>query len=168
MNSSSDFSLDDGSFFCDEHMIIMNLMFIRAEADYIQGLGKEWKLFDRMDWPWPEFAHLGDEEIKNHEIYWRPGNAQDDGTWAYGPRYSWLKYHKNEVHGEFLTTLNHWTMPRKFSSMPNFNGSFMLMKTTADDNIFAFSSAEAPHYLVEIDHFVKANRPFPAFGLPSL
>lgn len=168
MNSRADFALDDGAFFCDEHMIIMNLMFIRAEADYVQGLGKEWKLFDRMDWPWPEFAHLGDEEIRNHEIFWQPGDPDDDSTWAYGPRYSWLKYHKNEVHGEFLSTLNHWTMPRKFTALPTFNGNFMLVPTNADDNIFAFASDVSPHYLVDIDHFVQANRPFPAFGLPSL
>lgn len=168
MNSRADFALDDGPFYCDEHMLIMNLMFIRPEADYVQGLGKEWKLFDRMDWPWPEFAHLGDEAIKNHEIYWRPGNHADDSDWAYSVRYAWCKYHKNEVHGAFLDSLNHWTMPRKFTSMPGFNGNFMLVPTNADDNIFAFQSDVAPHYLVNIDHFVDASRPFPAFGMPSL
>lgn len=168
MNSRSDFALDEGPFYCDEHMIIMNLVFIRPEADYVQGLAKEWKLFDRMDWPWPEFANLGDEAIKSHEIFWRPGDPNDDSDWAYSSRYAWLKYHKNEVHGEFLKTLNHWTMPRMFASLPPFNGNFMLLPTDADDNIFAFESSEAPHYLVNVDHFVNANRPFPAFGMPSL
>lgn len=168
MNSRSDFALDDGSFFCDEHMIIMNLMFIRAEADYTQGLAKSWKLFDRMDWPWPEFAQLGDEEIKNHEIFWRPGNTQDDDTFAYAKRYAWCKYHGNEVHGEFLDTLNHWTMPRTFASMPAFNAGFVGVLKDADDNIFAYTGDEHPHYLVAVDHMVNANRPFPAFGMPTL
>lgn len=168
MNSQSDFSLDDGSFFCDEHMIIMNLMFIRPDAEYIQGLGKAWTLWDRMDWPWPEFAHLGDEAIKNQEIYWSSNPAQDDADWAYCSRYAWLKYHGNEVHGEFLESLAHWVMPRRFGSLPAFNNQFLGVPTDADDDIFSIQSSDSPHYLVEIAHYVNANRPFPAFGMPSL
>lgn len=168
MNQRADFALDDGSFYCDEHMIIMNLMFIRAEADYVQGLSKPWKIFDRMDWPWPEFAHLGDEAIKNHEIYWRPGNVNDDGDWAYSPRYSWLKYHHNEVHGDFRSTLKHWTMPREFDSFPPFNGNFLAISPDADSNLFSVDTSKYSPYLVNVDHYVNANRPFPAFGMPSL
>lgn len=167
-NGRADFALDDGKFYCDEHMIIMSLMFIRPEADYIQGLGKAWKLWDRMDWPWPEFAHLGDEAIKNHEVYWQPGDPNDDADWAYSSRYAWLKYHCNETHGEFLSTLAHWTMPRNFTSLPPFNGSFLAVPTDADSNIFDFDTSKTPPYLIDIAHFVNANRPFPAFGMPTL
>lgn len=167
MNSSCQFMLDDGSFYCEEHMIIMNLMFIRPEADYVQGLAKEWKLFDRMDWPWPEFAKLGDEEIKNHEIYWQ-GQTADDAGFGYSQRYAWTKYHKNEVHGLFLSSLNHWTMPRKFSALPGLNLNFLQVSKNADDNIFAFAAQTADHYLVNVDHVVNANRPLPAFGMPTL
>lgn len=170
MNSQCDFTLDDGSFFCDEHMIIMNLMFIRPDAEYIEGLSKAWSLWDRMDWPWPEFAHLGDEAIKNKEIFWRGDDPsqQDEADWAYSSRYAWLKYHGNEVHGEFLASLAHWVMPRRFGALPPFNNAFLAVPTDADDDIFSISSTKAPHYLVEVAHFVNANRPFPAFGMPSL
>lgn len=167
MNSRSEFSLDDGEFFCEEHMIIMNMIFIRPDADYIQGLGKEWKLFDRMDWLWPEFAKLGDEEIQQSEIYWT-GTSADDAGFGYSQRYAWGKYHKNEVHGLFLTSLNHWTMPRNFPVAPSLNSQFVKVNVGADDNIFAFAANQADHYLVNVDHQVIANRPLPAFGMPSL
>lgn len=167
MNSRCEFSLDDGEFFCDEHMIIMTLAFIRPDAVYTQGLSRAWTRWDRFDYPWPEFAHLGDQEILNREIF-LTGTSADDGTFGYQTRDADFKYHRNETHGEFLASLAHWAMPRNFSSTPQLNSNFLTVQPNADDNIFAVSASVAPHYLVSCSNIVSANRPLPAFGMPTL
>lgn len=91
----------------------MTLMAIKPRTGYYQGIPR--RLFNKLDrfaYPYPDFAHIGEQEIYNRELY---NDTNDPGNnnlvFGYIPRYSEFKYRQNEVHGEFKQHLMHgiWT-----------------------------------------------------------
>ena len=53
----------------EEHGIFMSLLSIRPKTTYSQGIPRKFSRFQSVDYPWPEFAHLGEQEVKNREIF---------------------------------------------------------------------------------------------------
>lgn len=52
-----------------EHGWIIGILFIQPDATYFQGLPRKFNKFDRLDYLWPTFANIGEQEIKNEELY---------------------------------------------------------------------------------------------------
>lgn len=152
-----------------EFGIIMGIFSITPESSYQQGMSQHWFKNDMLDYYHPDFAHLGEQEIKYYQIY--AGTSKDNDTFGYTPRYAEYKYHSSEVHGEFLDTLSFWHAGRIFSSRPELNEDFIVIP---DDNagsglnrIFADTSSKQ-NFVVELFIDEKAVRPMPKFGVPSL
>lgn len=155
----------------DEHGYIMCMMTIMPKASYYQGIEKDrWKM-DRLDWYNPEFANIGEQEIKEIELYCNDSNASTlDRTFGYTPRYAEYKFSMNEIHGDFRGNLDYWHMARKFNNAPVLNNSFI--KVSPINRIFAVEGGGAvgniDHFYVAIHHDVRAKRLMPYFGTPIL
>lgn len=93
---------------CPEHGIIMSLMVIKPNRGYFQGLPRRFVKTDRFSYAWPDFAHIGEQEVLNQEIYNDESDGLNGNVFGYVPRYAELKYRPNSVHGEFKTTLDSW------------------------------------------------------------
>ena len=152
-----------------EFGIIMGIFSITPEASYQQGMSQHWFKNDMLDYYHPDFAHLGEQEIKNYQLY--AGTEHDQDVFGYTPRYAEYKYHSSEVHGEFLDTLSFWHVGRIFEDLPQLNADFVQIP---DDNagdglnrIFADTSSKQ-NFVVELFIDEKAVRPMPKFGVPSL
>ncbi|QGF19319.1 major capsid protein [Antarctic microvirus CAA_003_V_1] len=154
-----------GGYYCEEHGFIMGIMSIMPKTAYQQGLNKLWlKTTSPFEYYFPSFANIGEQEIKNKELYAFQGITGDD-TFGYIPRYAEYKYENNRVAGDFRTTLNYWTMSRIFATPPLLNDTFI--KSDPTFRVWAVTNPLEDHLYCHILHKVTASRLMPKFGTPQ-
>lgn len=150
-----------------EHGWIIQLVCVLPRTSYSQGLGRQFTRMTYLDYAWPEFAHLGEQEILNQELYYAADSASlpQDGVFGYTPRYAEYKYSADEVHGEFKTSLNYWTLSRQFNSQPTLSKDFVHCQPRTD--IFAVTDENlADNVYLDVWHDYKVLRCLPMFGTP--
>ena len=158
--------------FFEEHGYIIGILSIMPKTAYQQGIPKDYFKFDKMDFYFPEFAHLGEQEIKTKELYLDYYDQIDpetniranENTFGYTPRYAEYKFSSSEVHGDFRSSLDYWHLGRIFSNTPKLNKEFV----TADPStrIFAVQDKDISHCWIRCYHNLKAIRPMPKYGVP--
>lgn len=153
--------------FFEEHGLVMGILSVMPKTAYQQGTPRMFTKFDKFDYYFPEFAHLGEQEIKNQELYTTNNAAYNAGTFGYTPRYAEYKYRESRVCGDFRSTLNFWHLGRIFSSPPNLNSAFVHPDSGALNRIFAVTDDKTQHLWCQVYHDIKAIRPMPKFGFPS-
>ncbi len=153
------------SYRSEEHGWIIGIMSIMPKTQYMQGLNAQMRKFDKFDYYFPSFAHIGEQPIYNTEIYANTPSYEHWDIFGYTPRYAQYKYIPSTVHGEMRTTLDYWHLGRKFDTVPALNQNFIECTPDAD-RVFAVSGQE--HFYVHQHYKVKANRKMPYFGKPRL
>lgn len=148
---------------CEEHGFIIGIMSVMPKTAYQDGINKMFFREDRFDYYWPEFAHLGEQEVLNKEVYANAGPQELNETFGYVPRYSEYKYQNDTVHGEMRNSLDFWHLGRKFANLPALNQQFI--ECDPSTRIFAVTEAEQLYAIV--NHKVQARRPMPYFGTPT-
>lgn len=151
-----------GKFFCEEHGYIIGIMSVMPKTAYQQGVPRHYIKFDPLDYYWPSFAHIGEQEVKNIEIYMED---QGNGTFGYVPRYAEYKFTPNRVAGDFRTTLNFWHLGRIFDTAPALNQEFI--ECVPSTRIFAVEDG-SDYLWCHVLNKVKAIRPMPKFGNPYM
>lgn len=161
----------------EEHGYIIGIMSVMPKTCYQQGLHRHWTKFDKLDYYWPSFAHIGEQEVKNKEIFLTGNSVNDEATFGYVPRYSEYRYLPSTVHGDFRETLGYWHLGRVFENPPALNEDFI--KCVPSDRIFAVQNLpddEDPETPQPVRNFhklychiyldIKATRPIPKYGTP--
>lgn len=158
-----------------EHGYVMAIMSIIPRAGYYQGIRKDLLKQDRLDFYSPEFAHLGEQPIQLAEIYsqFHDQDFKPDDTFGYTPRYAEYKYIPNQIHGTFKTNMDSWHMARRFEEPPTLSKSFMEVNEYKEglNRVFAVPgspSEQIEHFYVYAFNDVRALRPMPVFGTPSI
>lgn len=152
----------------EEHGYLFGIMSIIPEPYYFQGIDKEWTRQSRVDYYWPSFAHLGEQEIDKSELC---VGTSDGGTDTYGklfgyaPRYAEYKFSKNIITGLLRGSLGNWTFARNISD-PNLNAAFLEVPQV--NNPFAVQDEDADKFIVWFSNEIRALRPMPFFGTPSI
>lgn len=155
---------------CDEHGWIIGIMSVQPRAGYFQGVPRKYShRMDKFDYYWPEFAHLGEQQVMQSEIFLDANNKDEDVLFGYVPRYAEYKMNLDEVHGEFRTSLATFHDARKFNSAPVLNKEFIEINPTYNNlnRIFNYMLDDTTHIWVDIFHHLKALRPMPYYGLPK-
>lgn len=152
--------------YAKEDGFLIGLMVVLPKTAYQQGVPRMFSRRDRFDYAYPEFAHLGEQEVLNKELYVSTSGEDNDGVFGYQSRYAEYKYVPNTVHGAFRDTLNFWHMGRIFENAPQLNASFVQADPTS--RIWAVTDAETEHLYVQLYNDFKASRLLPKFGTPSL
>ena len=171
----------------EEHGYVIGIMSVIPRSSYSQGIPRKFLKFDKLDYAWPEFAHLGEQEVMNKELYYDfdqdPGSNLDNtnqdyiGNRAFGyqSRYAEYKQCSSRVCGDFKTTLDFWHLGRLFSGRPNLNGNFVQVTPDDSKRIWAVQELVDPetgeakpidHMWVMINHRIKALRQLPYYGTP--
>lgn len=150
----------------DEHGIVLGIMSVRPRTAYSQGLDRMYQKFDRFDYYWPQFAHLGEQAIKRTELFMSGNIALDAGDFGYQERYAEYKFRNSEVHGDFKGSLDYWHLGRKFSAMPSLNTQFV--ECNPDTRIFAVEDEDVQKVWVQVYNNTTAVRPIPKHVTPSL
>lgn len=159
------------SYNCEEHGFVMGILSVMPSSGYMQGLPR---MFQQrrtfLDYPWPSFAHLGEQEVYDYEIFMSPTSVDatraDPPVFGYQSRYSDWKFIHNSSHGDFRTTLDFWHLTRKFASQPVLGNDFIEFETTLADRIFNVSAVD--HLWMYIYNQLKVKRSLPYFGTPKL
>lgn len=153
------------STFCSEESYIIGISFAMPHITYAQQVSRfRLKTNDPYDYFNPSFEHLGEQAIKNIEIF--AGSATPDGEFGYTPRFTEYRFHSNEMHGEFKDSLAFWSLGRIFSSQPALNAQFVYMQPQAFDRIFAVS--DQPNMIVSMLFRTRAIKPVSKYGTPML
>lgn len=146
----------------EEHGLIIGIMSVMPRTAYMQGVPKIFSKFDRFDFYYPDFAHIGEQEVKNEEIYLdTPSN--NNAAFGYQARYSEYRTNPDMVAGQMRTTLKHWHMAREFSSLPSLNSSFVQANPT--EAIFPVTDG-SDKLIVQIYFNMRAIRPVAHYGDP--
>ena len=154
-----------------EHGYIFALCSVMPKTAYSQGIERHWHYKDKFDFYWPEFANLGEQEVKNQEVYydyWNPA-ANNEGTFGYQSRYAEYKFAFDSFHSSFRRQagLDFWHMGRIWDSMPALNEQFVTADPTK--RIFAVDHQGANDSVwCQFYHNISAIRPMPRFGTPRL
>jgi len=151
-----------------EHGYVIGIMSILPQATYMQGIPKDFLKSDKYEFYWPQFAHIGEQEIDSRELYFDYNNAPSSEVFGYTPRYAEYKYIPSRVAGEFATNLNYWHLGRQFDSKPLLNEDFVQTDPEAFKRIFAVTDAETDDVYVQIYNRINAIRKMPKFGIPYL
>ena len=153
------------NFFCEEHGYIIGIMSIIPRTAYQQGIPKHFSRTSHLDYAWPTFAHIGEQEVLNKEIYHNPSDGKDDQVFGYVPRYSEYRYQPSRVAGDFRTTLNFWHLGRIFANRPALNATFV--ECTPRNDIFAVTT-DSQNIWAHCFHKIRVNRRLPKYGTPTL
>lgn len=161
----------------EEHGFIIGIMSVLPKGGYHQGLNRKFSRFDKLDYFWPEFQNIGDQEIKNKELFVAqiPSNndtSTPEGGFGYTPRYSEYKCNHDEVHGDFKTTLSFWHLNREFANQPRISNQFTTTKGNIRQDIFAVETDvegnPVPNMMIDIFNNIKARRPMYYYEDPQL
>lgn len=155
----------------EEHGYIMGFLSIIPKSSYQQGLPRMYQKFDRLDHYIPQFAHLGEQEIKNSEVYFNGKTdtaSNDDSVFGYTPRYAEYKFNNDQIHGDFRDELSFWHLGRIFDQRPYLNQDFV--ESDPSTRVFAVETrpdgSSVDHFWLNINHQIKAIRSMPRFGTP--
>ena len=152
----------------EEHGYLFGIMSIIPEPYYFQGIDKDWTRQSRVDYYWPSFAHLGEQEIDKSELCvgdLDSGADQYGKLFGYAPRYAEYKFSKNVITGLLRGSLANWTFARSISS-PNLNAVFLEVPQV--NNPFAVQDKDTDKFIVWFSNEISALRPMPFFGTPSI
>jgi len=161
------------NYFCPEHGMIIGIASIMAEPSYHQGVPRMfYKRRSFLDYPWPTFAKLGEQEVDKVELYNAPANfvEDEDGKrplFGYQSRYVDWKYIPNTSHGDFHDTLMHWTLTRDFSDTPELGIDFLQFDDATQDQIFIVGGPDNDNFWLYINNKVMVNRCLPYIGTPN-
>jgi len=155
-----------GSYYCEEHGYIIGIMSVMPKTAYQQGIPRTFLKNDTLDYYWPTFANIGEQEVQNQELYAYTGTATN--TFGYVPRYSEYKYMPSRVAGEFRSTLDYWHLGRIFASQPALNQTFVECAPANTKRIFAVTNEGTDSLYCHVLNKVTAVRPMPKYGTPMI
>ena len=142
--------------FIPEHGYIMSLLTVRPIPVYSQALERLWSKENRFDFWQKEYEHIGQQEIRNSEVYADGDTAKDGETFGYQNRYDEYRRGVNVITGEFRTNQDYWTMARIFASRPTLNGDFVSCMPT--DRIFQVNEQNSDQCYAMVKNNIIAKR----------
>ena len=157
---------NSGSYYCEEHGYIIGIMSVMPKTAYQQGIPRTFLKLDPLDYFWPSFANIGEQEVQNQELYAYTNDA--NGTFGYVPRYAEYKYMPSRVAGDFRTSLDYWHLGRIFASEPTLSQEFIECTPAQTERIFAVTDPDVQKLYCHVLNKIKAVRPMPKYGTPTI
>lgn len=159
------------NYFCTEHGFIMGILSIVIPPSYHQGLPRMFRRKSFLDYPWPTFAKLGEQQVDKAELYASPANLTEDADgnlplFGYQSRYADWKYIPSTNHGEFHDTMLFWTGTINFEDSPELGLEFLTPTADTWTRWFAVESQNNSFWLY-IHNRLSVSRPLPYFGTPN-
>jgi hypothetical protein len=154
-----------------EHGLIIGLMVARYDHTYQQGLNRLWSRKDKFDFYWPVFANIGEQPVKNKEIY-AQGNAKDDEVFGYQEAWADYRYKPNMVTGEmrsaYAQSLDVWHLADDYNALPTLSDAWIREDKSTVDRVLAVQSSVSNQLFADI--YVKnyCTRPMPMYSIPGL
>ena len=149
------------------HGYLFGILSIRPEGTYQQGLERMWTRKSIYDFAFPQFANLGEQEIRQQEIFAGGPNSGNLNVFGYTPRYAEYKTGHCHVAGEFRNSLAYWHFGRIFDNAPTLSKEFVMMGSVPT-RPFNITDSTTEHVYVDLYNNISARRRLPYFGTPSI
>ncbi len=154
-----------------EHGFVIGLMVARYDHTYQQGLERMWSRKDRFDYYWPVFANIGEQAVKNKEIY-AQGTKVDDEVFGYQEAWADYRYKPSRVSGEMRSTyaqsLDVWHLADDYTQLPTLSDEWIREDSGTVDRVLAVSSQNSNQLFADIYIKNKCTRPMPMYSIPGL
>lgn len=154
-----------------EHGFVIGVMCARYVHTYQQGLERFWSRKTRFDYYWPVFANLGEQAIKNREIYMQ-GSAADEEVFGYQEAWYDYRYKPSRVCAEMRSndpgTLDSWHFGDNYSSLPALSASWIKEDATNVDRCLAVQSSVSDQFFADVYIKNKCTRAMPLYSIPGL
>lgn len=162
-----------------EHGFVIGVMVARYDHTYQQGLERFWSRKDRFDYYWPVFANIGEQAVKNKEIFAQgpatkdsAGNVIDDQVFGYQEAWADYRYKPSRVTGEmrsqYAQSLDVWHLADDYSALPMLSDSWIREDKTNVDRVLAVTSAVSNQLFADIYIKNRTTRPMPMYSIPGL
>jgi hypothetical protein len=151
-----------------EHGTLIGLVNIRAQLSYQQGIPRMFTRSTREEFYFPALAHLGEQAIRNDEIF-AQGTSADTDPFGYQERWAEYRHKMSQVTGKFRsdhgTSLSPWHLSIDFSALPVLNTSFI-----EEDPPFSrlLVVTEESEFLLSGYHEYFHTRAMPTYSVPGL
>lgn len=154
-----------------EHGYILGVMVARYDHTYQQGIERHWSRKTRFDYYWPVFANIGEQAVKNKEIF-AQGTDVDDEVFGYQEAWSDYRYKPNRVTGEmrsaYAQSLDVWHLADDYDKLPSLSDSWIREDATTVDRVLAVKSSLSNQLFADIYIKNRATRPMPMYSIPGL
>jgi len=159
-----------------EHGHIIGLITARTDMAYQEGTRRMWTRSTRYDFFFPVFSMLGEQAVRNDELYTQGISATDTAAFGFQERWAEYRYMPSLITGAFRSTyttpLDTWHLAQKLGSLPTLNSAWIQdpLINILDRNLAAGASARTNNEQIICDLFfdIKAARPMPMYSVPGL
>ncbi len=162
-----------------EHGFVIGVMVARYDHTYQQGLERFWSRKDRFDYYWPVFANIGEQAVKNKEIYAQGpakkdshGNVIDDQVFGYQEAWADYRYKPSRVTGEmrsqYAQSLDVWHLADDYEALPMLSDSWIREDKANVDRVLAVTSSISNQLFADIYIKNRTTRPMPMYSIPGL
>lgn len=154
-----------------EHGFVIGVMVARYDHTYQQGLERFWSRKTRFDYYWPVFANIGEQAVKNKEIY-AQGTAEDDEVFGYQEAWADYRYKPSRVCGEMRSSAPHpldaWHLADDYESLPALSDSWIREDKSNVDRVLAVTSSVSNQLFADLYIENTTTRPMPLYSIPGL
>lgn len=162
------------STYFEEYGVVMTLLSVMPEPAYSQGLRKDWFKFDREDYMIPLLDQLGEQPLKNIEIFWGDDETEiEHAPFGYEPMYEEYRRNESRIGGLMRTSFSAWHDDRLFATRPTLNSSFI--ECNPPNRIFAVQGLpDAPpidkqdFIVLYVKHNRVMKRKLARFNIPTI
>lgn len=158
------------NFTAHEHGVIMVFFTLIPHAYYNTGVDRQLLHLSVGDFAWPEFANIGDQEIRTGELT-VAGSLNPGSVFGYNQRYSEYKFKGDRISGLVRDgeNMSVYALQRGFTTVPALGSDFLEIPTDFLDQVFGVSSTVSGFGCMIDAYFdCQALRILPEYSLPSL
>lgn len=162
-------SHDTFTYSATEHGIILGLAVVRTEHTYQQGIARDLTRQKKLDFYFPVLANLGEQYIKNREIY-AQGTDEDEEAFGYQEAWAEYRYSNNYVTGElnsdYATPLDIWHYADNYSELPTLSNDWL--SETKENVQRTLAIQDQDQWIADFYFNLTAVRPMPVYSIPSM
>lgn len=156
----------------NEFGIIMNLVCIRKQHSYCQGLDKYWTKRDVWDIYNPTFAHIGEVAVDVSEVYWTPENVKEKKVLGYNE--AWYEYRSvrsltcgllNPLAPENLAS---FVLTDVYEDEPTLDDAFILEDPKGLDRVLVASAEYTNQFICDFLIYYTISAVMPVHSTPGL
>lgn len=163
----------------EEHGILMFVGCVRTMHTYQQGIAREFFRKTALDYYNPLFANLGEQPIKNAQIYYNPaaslnGNVPSVNDEVFGYQEAWAeyRYHPSRTSGYMRSgvtgSLDFWHYGDKYDNLPVLGSDFISETPKNIDRTLAVSSDNTHQFWADMYFYGSSMRVMPVYSIPGL
>lgn len=150
--------------FFEEHGYVISMLSIRPKTMYVNGADREFFKRTKEDYFQKELTNLGQQEVKNGEIYVNQPDYLD--TFGFQDRYEEYRHHRSFVGQAFRDTLNSWHLGRILDADTVLNEDFITCNPS--DRIFQVGEENEDTCWIMANHSIVARRLVPKRAYPRI